>query len=260
MAVFYVSISYVLVKIPLYLFCIIFHRVNVNLEYSYRKKKQKKKLFQSSGHFLQQDRQLNSQNRMPEHLSAAQVTSPKYYKQKHTKKRRGSKLHIAVLSLKTDSSRLSSLVVFPSLLPITQSVRALFCMSCFSPGSLTFQLALHTTPFPVPTCFILLGQEHGLQAVLTQKLLRGESRVCSRLQKRKTEVDYKGLREECPDCSFVEKTVTAPCMDRISCHRKMRNYSIADARSFCQWPSVMVYKYLQSVIPCCKAGDCAMPW
>lgn len=63
---------------------------------------------------------------MLEHLSAAKVTSPKYYEQKHTKKRRGSKLHIAVLSLKIDSSRLLSLAVFLSLLPITQSVRALF--------------------------------------------------------------------------------------------------------------------------------------
>lgn len=45
MAVCYAGISYVLIRIPLYLSCIIFHRVNVNLEYSYRKKQTKPKAF-----------------------------------------------------------------------------------------------------------------------------------------------------------------------------------------------------------------------
>lgn len=111
-------------------------------------------------------------------------------KNRNIQKRRGSKLHIAVLSLKIDSSCLSSLVVFLSLLPITQSVRALFIHHVLPLNLWHFIVCSppHSSPNSHP-CFLQVGQEYGLQTMLTQKLLWGQSGVCSRLQQRKTKVD-----------------------------------------------------------------------
>lgn len=88
----------------------------------------------------------------------------------------------------------------------------------------------------------------------------------------------------CPDSFFVGKTVAVTCMNWITSNspsptnlKKTKPHqtenkvveqaatagwkiiSITDAKSYCRWSSVTIYKYLNSMMPQCRSGNYTTP-